>query len=163
MKSKPIKFGWKIQCLCGNDGYPYHLDIYCRKFKDSGNKFGLDGKVALEMVNVLKDMKDDDITDWEFFLDYYFTSYKLNKKLSDDRHRNCKREQVSHPNVIKAYNEGMRGKNMMDRSLESYCPGTTKKKWLFLLFVNILNVSVIATCSPFHLQYCKLDSKMMYL
>ena len=55
--------------LCGNDGYPYHLDIYCGKSKDPGNKFGLDGKIVLEMVNVLKGMKDDDITNCEFFLD----------------------------------------------------------------------------------------------
>ena len=29
MKSKPIKFGYKLWALCANDGYPYHLDIYC--------------------------------------------------------------------------------------------------------------------------------------
>ena len=56
---------------------------------------------------------------------------------------------VSHPNVIKAYNEGMGGVDMMDILLESYRPGTTMKKWWFFLFVNILNVSVIATVSPF--------------
>ena len=32
--------------LCGNDRYPYHLDIYCGKSEDPGNKFGLDGKVC---------------------------------------------------------------------------------------------------------------------
>ena len=72
--------------------YPYHLDLYCGKSEDPGNKFGLDGKAVLGMVNVLKDMKDDDINNCEFFLDNYFTSYKLMEKLSDDRHRNCERE-----------------------------------------------------------------------
>ena len=45
------------------------------------------------MVNVLAGMKGDDITNCEFFLDYYFTSYKLKEKLSDEKHRNGKREQ----------------------------------------------------------------------
>ena len=76
-KSKPIKFEQKIWNLCGNDGYPYLLDIYCGKSADPEYKFDLYGKVVLEMVNVLKDMKDDDITNCEFFLDYFSTSYKL--------------------------------------------------------------------------------------
>ena len=42
--------------------------------------------------------------------------------------------QVGQLNVIKAYNEGMRGVDMMDRLLESYHPGTTMKKWGFLSF-----------------------------
>ena len=39
--------------------------------------------------------------------------------------------QVSQPNVIKVYNEGMGGVDMMDRLLESYLPATTIKKWWF--------------------------------
>ena len=42
--------------------------------------------------------------------------------------------QVGQPNVIKAYNEGMRGMDMMDRLLESYRQGTTMKKWILLSF-----------------------------
>ena len=42
--------------------------------------------------------------------------------------------QVSQSNDIKAYNEGMRGVDMMDRLIESYRPGTPMKKlWLFFL------------------------------
>ena len=62
------------------------------KSADPEYKFDLYGKVVLEMVNVLKDMKDDDITNCEFFLDYFSTSYKLKGNLSDERHRNCKKE-----------------------------------------------------------------------
>ena len=36
------------------------------------------------MVDVLKDMNDDDITNCEFFFDNYFTSCELMEKLSDD-------------------------------------------------------------------------------
>ena len=28
IKGKPIRFGYKIWCLCGSDGYPYHMQIY---------------------------------------------------------------------------------------------------------------------------------------
>ena len=52
---------------------------------------------------------------------------------------------------------------MMDRLPEPYSPGTIMKKWVLLSFVNMLNVIVIATCSPFHLQCCNFDSKMTYL
>ena len=80
-----IKFGYKVWSLCGNDGYPYHLDIYCEISERPRNGFVLGMKVVLEMVNVLKDMNDDDITKCEFFLDNYFTSCKLMEELSDNR------------------------------------------------------------------------------
>ena len=60
----------------------------------------------------------------------------------------------------------MRGVDMMDSLIESYHPGKAMKKLcvcLFVYFVNILNASVIATCSSFHFQCCNLDSKMMHL
>ncbi|KRY07321.1 PiggyBac transposable element-derived protein 3 [Trichinella patagoniensis] len=28
LKGKPIRFGYKVWMLCGNDGYPYHMTIY---------------------------------------------------------------------------------------------------------------------------------------
>ena len=28
IRGKPIRFGPKIWCMCGNDGYPYHMKIY---------------------------------------------------------------------------------------------------------------------------------------
>ena len=82
MKSKPfgdlfwrIRFGYKIWSLCGNDRYPYHLDIYSGKSEGPRNEFGLGEKIVLETVNVLKDMNDDDITKCEFVFDNYFTIY----------------------------------------------------------------------------------------
>ena len=84
MKSKPIKFGYKIWSLCGNDEYPYHLDVYCGKAEGPGNEFRLGGKVVPEMVDVLENMNDNDISNCEFFFDNYFTSYELMEKLRDD-------------------------------------------------------------------------------
>ena len=36
------------------------------------------------MLDVLKDINDDDMTKRKFFFDNYFTSYKLMEQLSDD-------------------------------------------------------------------------------
>ena len=187
------------------------------------------------MVDVLKDMNDDDITNCEFFFDNYFTSYELMEKLSDDgilgtgtirenrirvanqildsktalkkktergAYNFCRTEsifltsrndnsvcqvisnchqvepigivqrwvkgkgqiQVSQPNVIKADNEGMGRVDMMNRLLESYRPATAMKKWWFSLFVNIVNVIVVAAWRLFqtantnsHLHYPGVD------
>ena len=46
--------------------------------------------------------------------------------------------QVNQSTVIKVYNEGIRGVELMDRLLESYHQGTTRKE--IFLFVKILNV-----------------------
>ena len=62
-----IKFGYKVWSLCGNNGYPQHLDFYCGISERPRNGFVLGGKVVVEIVNVLKDMNDDDITKCEFF------------------------------------------------------------------------------------------------
>ena len=35
IRSKPIRFGHKIWCLCGSDGYPYHFTIYTGKRENS--------------------------------------------------------------------------------------------------------------------------------
>ena len=60
------------------------------------------------MANVLKDMKDDDITNCEFFLDNYFTNYNVIKKLSDDRHWNC--------NTINGANQVIESKNALKKT-----------------------------------------------
>ena len=67
--------------------------------------------------------------------------------------------QVSHPIVIKAYNEEIRGVDLIDRLLESYRPGTAMTETF--LFVKILNVSVGAIWQLF--QRANPDSKMTHL
>ena len=47
---------------------------------------------------------------------------------------------MSQPIVIKVYNDGIRGVDLVDRLLESYRQGATMKE--IFLFVNILNVRV---------------------
>ena len=39
IRGNPIRFGCKI-CLCGSDGFPYHLSIYTSKPQDTGKPLG---------------------------------------------------------------------------------------------------------------------------
>lgn len=71
MKSKSIKFRCKLHALCGLGGYPYRLDIYSGKTADAHCRFGLDGNVVVSLVDIAKDMAENDI---EFFFNNYFTN-----------------------------------------------------------------------------------------
>ena len=51
---------------------------------------------------------------------------------------------VKQPHLIKQYNEGMGGVDLMDRLLGSYRPRILGKKWYWPLFLNALNISVVA-------------------
>ena len=46
IRSKSIRFGYKIWCLCGSDGYPYHFNIYTGKGENSSGP--LDSRVVNE-------------------------------------------------------------------------------------------------------------------
>ena len=56
MKSKSTKFRCKLHSLCGQGGYPYHLDIYSGKTEDAHCRYSLDGNVVVSLVDIAKDM-----------------------------------------------------------------------------------------------------------
>ena len=60
------------------------------------------------------------------------------------RVKNQPNQEVSQPNLIRDYNQGMGGVDLMDRLLASYRPTIRGKKWYWPLFINALNVSVVA-------------------
>lgn len=51
---------------------------------------------------------------------------------------------VTQPHVVRRYNEGMGGVDLMDRLLGSYRPMIRGKKWWWPLFINVLNASIVA-------------------
>ena len=71
--SKPIRFGYKIWCLCGSDGYPYNFNIYTGERENSSGPLG--SRVVNEKVDVIAEHSDP----WkhELFFDNFFTSYNL--------------------------------------------------------------------------------------
>src|ERR1700761_5289936 len=67
---------------------------------------------------------------------------------------------VTQPQLLRRYNEGMGGVDLMDRLLASYRPRIRGKKWWWPLFVNVLNVSVVAS---WRLHWALSDSPMDHL
>ena len=51
---------------------------------------------------------------------------------------------VPQPFLVKKYNEGMGGVDLLDRLLGAYRPTIRSKKWWWPLFVNAINISVVA-------------------
>ena len=51
---------------------------------------------------------------------------------------------ITQPQLIKQYNDGMGGVDVMDRLLGSYRPLIFGKKWYWPLIINAINVSVVA-------------------
>ena len=80
IRGKPIRFGYKIWCICGNDGFPYHMKVYQGK-EDNPEKFPLGTRVINGMVDVI--MANTDITCHELYFDNFFTSYNLLSELGD--------------------------------------------------------------------------------
>ena len=80
IKGKPIRFGYKIWCICGNDGFPYHMKIYQGK-EDNRESLPLGTRVVNDLVDVI--ISKSDITCHELYFDNFFTSYKLRSELSD--------------------------------------------------------------------------------
>jgi hypothetical protein len=62
---------------------------------------------------------------------------------------------VSQPFLIRKYNEGMGGVDLLDRLLGAYRPTILGKKWWWPLFVNAVNMSVVAAWR----LYSNLNSK----
>ena len=84
IKGKPIRFGYKLWCLCGSDGYPYHLILYqgkeAMRFKEP-----LGIQVIGKMVNVIE--QTSETTRHELFFDNFFTSHDLMQKLASQSMR----------------------------------------------------------------------------
>ena len=74
IKGKPIRFGYKIWCLCGNDGFPYHLQIYTGKGEERPTQ-PLGSRVVNTMVDVVEE--NSGVTRHKLFFDNFFTSYSL--------------------------------------------------------------------------------------
>ena len=66
IKGKPIRFGYKIWCLCGNDGFPYHFQIYTGKGEERPTQ-PLGSRVVNTMVDVVEE--NSDVTRHKLFFD----------------------------------------------------------------------------------------------
>ncbi|KRZ71345.1 PiggyBac transposable element-derived protein 3 [Trichinella papuae] len=210
IRGKPIRFGYKIWMLCGNDGYPYHMSIYQGK-DEQASKEPLGTRVVMKMVDFIS--ANSAAHAHELYFDNFFTSYDLLVKLADNgmratgtvrqnrvagatasmlsdtalikkgrgsfdyrsdgkvyvakwndnslvtvasnwqthnpvhkskRRIEGQRRDINQPDLIRSYNNGMGGVDLLDRLSSAYRPSIRGKKWYWPLFVNILNVATVA-------------------
>lgn len=73
IKGKPIRFGFKLWCLCSSDGYLYKFIPYGGKSLNSErNNVSLGEQVVLDLLSVVEDPSSHRI-----FFDNFFSSHKL--------------------------------------------------------------------------------------
>ena len=79
VKGKPIRFDFKIWCLCGSDGYPYNIKTYQEKEKKLQDQ-PLGSRVINNMVAVIT--ANSSALLHELYLNNFFTSYSLMSDLA---------------------------------------------------------------------------------
>ena len=80
IRTKLIRFGFKIWCLCGSDDYPYNMKIYQGKEKKLQDK-PLGTSVINNMVDVIT--ANSSALLHELYFNTFFTSYSLICNLRD--------------------------------------------------------------------------------
>ena len=222
IRSKPIRFGYKMWALCSSTGMPYNVQIY--QGRADSNECGPLEPLGTRVVKTLLDVCDEPVNH-HVYMDNFFTSYDLLSDLKTSKFRatgtvrenrlkksklketatmkktprgsfdycsdsvieavkwndnsvvtiasnvlgtepvgRVKRRvkgkgetMVQQPNIVKRYNQGMGGVDLMDRALSEFRPCIHGKKWYWPLLVNALNISVVYT----YRFYCILKKKFV--
>lgn len=76
MKGKPVRFGFKVWCLCSSDGYLYQFDIYTGKSQEKSMNLGLGGDIVTKLLSVVEVPAN-----YVVYFDNFFTSHSLLSKL----------------------------------------------------------------------------------
>lgn len=80
IKGKPVRFGFKLWCLCSSDGYMFQFIPYAGASpKKVKHALGLGPQVVLELLSVLKNKNNHEV-----FFDNFFSSYNLFKQLKTE-------------------------------------------------------------------------------
>ena len=78
MKGKPVRFGFKVWCLCSSAGYMFHSIPYIGKDEAFDKEIGLGAGIVLQLLNVVNDSENHEI-----YFDNFFTSHKLFMRLNE--------------------------------------------------------------------------------
>lgn len=76
IKGKPVRFGYKVWCLCSSNGYLFQCDIYTGKSNEKGD-LGLGGDVIMKLLKVVENAHNHVV-----YFDNFFTSHSLMSELS---------------------------------------------------------------------------------
>lgn len=77
LKGKPVRFGYKVWCLCSCEGYLYNFDIYTGKSMEKSVDLGLGGDIVTSLLKVVEIPSNHII-----YFDNFFTSHSLLAELS---------------------------------------------------------------------------------
>ena len=80
ISGKPICFGYKIWCMCGSDGYPYHMQIHQGKQSNVINQ-PLGTHVINNMVFIMS--SNSNVLYHKLYFDNFFSSYHLMTELAE--------------------------------------------------------------------------------
>ncbi|XP_063847733.1 piggyBac transposable element-derived protein 3-like [Scylla paramamosain] len=83
IRGKPIRFGYKLWCLCSSTGYPYKFDVYCGKSLEGSNT---DDALGTRVVEQLMSCVND-TSAHKIFFDNFFTSHDLMLRLQEHNTR----------------------------------------------------------------------------
>ena len=212
IRSKPIRFGYKLWVLASDSGYPYKFDVYCGKSSDdthnTAKEHGLGFRVVTSLLSVVSSPECHEV-----FFDNFFTSYdllahlqtmkiKASRTVRENRLQRCPLQDtklmkktprgtsdskcdgvvgavkwhdnqcvtvatnyesleamgrarrwssakkalvdISQPVLINSYNSHMGGVDILDSFMANYRPVIRSKKWWWPLFVNAINMAVVA-------------------
>lgn len=80
IRGKPIRFGYKLWCLCSSHGYEYTAIPYAGAEDSYDKKLGLGAQTILRLIDNV-----DYPTRHQLFFDNFFTSYYLMCLLTEKR------------------------------------------------------------------------------
>lgn len=72
IKGKPIRFGFKLWCICSSNGYLYKFIPYGGKTSTYENELGLGENVVVDLLSIVQHPSVHRV-----FFDNFFSSYKL--------------------------------------------------------------------------------------
>ena len=94
MRSKPIKFGYKMWVLASSEGYPFNLQVYIGKEQTQNNSLPLGTRVVLDLTACIPYPPRH-----ELYIDNFFTSVEL---LLEMRARNFRTTGTIRENRLKS-------------------------------------------------------------
>ena len=80
VRGKPSCFGYKIWCLCGSNGYPYHTQIHQGKQSNAINQ-SLGTRIFNNMVSIISN--NSNVLYHQLYFDNFFSSYHSITELAE--------------------------------------------------------------------------------
>jgi len=93
MRGKPVRFGFKVWCLCSASGYLYKFIPYAGRDDNNDYKLGLGASVVLQLLDVVEEPDHHSV-----YFDNFFTSHRLLVELS--KRKFCATGTVREPRLI---------------------------------------------------------------